>query len=230
MLLAAPRLTVWCCSMLVTTLWEGPRSHRRQGGVDSPGPRHPSRWPQTVRPVPVIHEERAGSSIRLPSDLAAVKPGTEILLVGHARHPAAYADARWVDVTLAIEGDKPLLQKSLRVFGPRQWHERNGAMVPGDPAPYRETPLRWEWAFGGSGEARNPIGRGASALRGHRPTKSVLIEASTRRRETDPVVRLPGLANATRGSRAAARRQHDPGDLAPHPPSIATRATIVRPR
>lgn len=119
-----------------------------------------------VRPLAVLHEERAGSSIRLPSDLAPVKPGTEILLVGHARHPAAYADARWVDVTLSVEGETTRLRKSLRVFGPRRWQERNGTWVPGSPAPYQETPLRWEWAFGGPGEVLNPIGRGADAIGG----------------------------------------------------------------
>ncbi len=175
-----------------------------------------------VRPVPVLHEERAGSSIRLPSDLAAVKPGTEILLVGHARHPAAYADARWVDVTLAIEGDKPLLQKSLRVFGPRQWHERNGAMVPGDPAPYRETPLRWEWAFGGSGEARNPIGRGASALRGHRPDQEChRIEGVDPADESSTLSFEPagfGPIAAHWEPRRSRAGSMTPADLAPHPP------------
>ena len=171
MLLATPRLTApfGARSMLVTdaagrdrvltvvkAAWAVPF-----GSAPSVAP-----GANEVRPVPSLHEERAGSSIRLPSDLAPVKPGTEVLLVGHARHPAEYVDARWVDVTLAVEGDKTLLRKSLRVFGPRQWEERNGAWVPGSPARYEETPLRWEWAFGGPQQARNPIGRGSAARRG----------------------------------------------------------------
>src|SRR5688572_2961718 len=67
--------------------------------------------PTDVEALPRLHEERAGSSIRVPSDLAPEKPGTEIILVGHARHPAPYPDARWVDVTLAVEAEQTLLQK-----------------------------------------------------------------------------------------------------------------------
>jgi hypothetical protein len=102
-----------------------------------------------VRTLPERYEERASSEIRFPSDLAPEKPGTEVLLVGHARHPVAYPDARWVDVTLSVEASSTRLRKSLRVFGPRRWIGEGAARTPSEPERYVETPLRWTWAAGG---------------------------------------------------------------------------------
>lgn len=120
---------------------------------------------EPVRDQQVRHAESARASVRLPSDLAPHKPGTEVLLVGHARRPVAFADARWVDVTLAVrDGERPLLEKSLRVYGPRVWERAGDAVIPGAPQHVVDTPLSWEWAWGGGDgerfEARNPVGRG----------------------------------------------------------------------
>ena len=122
--------------------------------------------PCEIHQLPVFFEERAPSAIRAPSDWAPEQPGPEVMLVGTAKHPTAYAEARWVDVTLAVEGETTRLRKSLRVFGPRRWvKQASGAWAPSEPDPYQETPLRWEWAFGGTGHAQNPIGRGARAAK-----------------------------------------------------------------
>jgi len=107
-----------------------------------------------VRDLPLRHEETALSSIRLPGDVAPHKPGTDVVLVGHARHPRAFPDARHVDVTLAISSRAELLRKTVRVYGPRRWTDAgDGTLVPSAPEPYVETPLRYEWAVGG-GEPR----------------------------------------------------------------------------
>lgn len=173
-----------------------------------------------VQALPLLHEERAGSSIRVPSDLAPEKPGTELILVGHARHPAAYPDARWVDVTLAVEGERTLLQKRLRVFGPRRWLERDGVLSPSEPERYQDTPLRWEWAHGGASEhgsdPRNPIGLGFG-----RRTPGELCHA-IEYADRDPAAAVLPAAFAPippqwepRRARAGAAA---PDDLAPHPP------------
>ncbi|MBL8743976.1 MAG: DUF2169 domain-containing protein, partial [Myxococcales bacterium] len=115
----------------------------------------PAFEPSAPRERPERFDERS-ASIRLPSDLAPEKPGTEVLLLGHARHPQAYPDARWVDVTLAVERERSLLRKSLRVFGPRAWERGPDGLVPSKPARYEETELRWEWSRRDTGA--NPVG------------------------------------------------------------------------
>ncbi|MFO0551872.1 MAG: DUF2169 domain-containing protein [Polyangiaceae bacterium] len=126
--------------------------------------------PAEVRFAAQPYEVKPAAPIQFPSDLAPHKPGTELLLNGHARHPAAFPDARWVDVTLAVSGEALLLKKALRVFGPRVWSGTASAPVPSEPGRFQDTPLRWEWAYGGSGPTgahpRNPIGRGFGAVLG----------------------------------------------------------------
>ncbi len=115
--------------------------------------------PSSPRARPELFAE-GPSSIRLPSDLAPHKPGTEVLLLGHARHPLAYRDARWVDVTLAVERDGTLLRKSLRVFGPRTWERAAGGdFVPSQPTRYEDTELCWEWSRRDPAGSVNPIGK-----------------------------------------------------------------------
>lgn len=175
--------------------------------------------PTEVEPLPVLHEERAGSSIRAPSDLAPEKPGTEIILVGHARHPAPYPDARYVDVTLAVESDKTLLEKRLRVFGPRRWMEQHGGWTPSEPERFVETPLRWEWAYGGaSGTAadpRNPIGRGFGARAAGDPCHAIEYADHDGRCATPAGFAPIGPHWAPRGNRAGSITTDE---LAPHPP------------
>ncbi len=175
-----------------------------------------------VRNLPALHEERAGSSIRLPSDLAPTKPGTEVILVGHARFPAAYPDARWVDVTLSVENGRTILRKQLRVFGPRRWQTVGGTPAPSAPERFEDTPLRWEWAFGGADvsgcDARNPIGRGFGTPReGDACHRIELADPPTGGAHPVPVGFAPLAPQwEPRRSRAGSATNDD---LAPHPPA-----------
>ncbi|NUO52883.1 MAG: DUF2169 domain-containing protein [Polyangiaceae bacterium] len=176
--------------------------------------------PTEVETLALLFEERAGSSIRVPSDLAPEKPGTEIILVGHARHPAAYPDARYVDVTLAVEAERALLEKRLRVFGPRRWIEQGGTWSPSEPERYEETPLRWEWAYGGASDGgadpRNPIGRGFGARAAGDPCHAIEY-ADRDPGSTTPAAFAPIAPHwAPRGHRAGSITTDD---LAPHPPA-----------
>jgi hypothetical protein len=104
--------------------------------------------------------EPAHSSIRVPSDLSLMKPGTDVLLVGHAYAPDRRSTTQ-MDVSLRVGP----ISKRVRVFGDRVW--RLGYAV-SSPAAFDTMPLVWERAYGGTdesrakvrGEARNPVGIG----------------------------------------------------------------------
>lgn len=111
--------------------------------------------------------EPATSSVRWAGEVHLSKPGTDVVLNGHARAP----DGRRVpqlDVALSV-GSRV---QTVRVFGDRVWKPglmgMNGIS---SPEPFREMPLVYERAFGGVHEvgdkagsvlyeARNPVGRG----------------------------------------------------------------------
>lgn len=113
-------------------------------------------------------EDPATSSIKKPSDLCDDKPGTEVLLVGHAHAPPGKSVTQ-VDVSLTMGP----IEKTVRAHGLRAWTAgRFGGLAPG---PARRVvapiPLRYELAWGGLdlsdperpvGEPRNTLGRGVA--------------------------------------------------------------------
>lgn len=112
-------------------------------------------------------DDPATSSIRKPSDLADEKPGTDILLVGHAHPPGPNATS--ADVSLRVGP----IQKTVRAHGLRvwQWGALSG-LSPGPALTIREpVPLVYDLAWGGLdlsdperpvGEPRNTVGRGVA--------------------------------------------------------------------
>lgn len=124
---------------------------------------------------PVLADEHYGepgvSSIRVPSDVSLIKPGTDVLMVGSA-YAAGGRAVQWMDVSLTAGP----LHSIVRVFGNRVW--RAGAATSATaPEPFVQMPLVWERAFGGvdsakgelRGEARNPVGAGFRAPDGEKP-------------------------------------------------------------
>jgi hypothetical protein len=112
-------------------------------------------------------KDPAASSIRKPSDLADDKPGTDVLLVGHAHPPKR--EATQVEVSLRVGP----IHKRARVHGLRVWKPGTlGGLSPGPALPIREpVPLIYELAWGGLdlsdperpvGEPRNTVGRGVA--------------------------------------------------------------------
>lgn len=108
------------------------------------------------------------ASIRFPSDLCDRKPGTDVLLVGHA-HPPLRGNADHVDVSLQMGP----VQKTVRAYGLRVWQAGAfGGVQPGPARPMRDpVPLLYELAWGGLdlddaerpvGEWRNTVGRGVA--------------------------------------------------------------------
>lgn len=129
-----------------------------QGAVTIASPQSP------VRHVDEPSFDAVSSSVRYPSDYAAEKPGTDLLMVGTA-HPRG-APAMFMDVSLRLEAGARTVSKVVRVVGPRTFVRTGDGVVPGSPGPLRPTPLVYERAFGGADagkrEPRNPVGRGFS--------------------------------------------------------------------
>lgn len=105
------------------------------------------------------------SSMHFEPEVAPLKPGTDVVLVGHA-HPDR-PGARQVDVGFQVGP----LRKVIRVFGDRRWYSRMGFYRMSDPEPFERIPLMYERAFGGWDatspdpekhrvERRNPVGVG----------------------------------------------------------------------
>jgi hypothetical protein len=119
-----------------------------------------------------FHGDAGSSSIRVASDVALTKPGTDVLLLGHAHSPGG-RPATQTDVSLAIGP----LRKTIRVFGDRVWRAGAGGADMSTPKPFTRMPLVWERAFGGFDrskngpveEPRNPVGTGFRLGDGERP-------------------------------------------------------------
>ena len=105
------------------------------------------------------------TSLRYGTEMHLAKPGTDVVLVGHA-WPTAARRVERLDVRLAVGK----AESTIRVFGDRTWR---GGMVSASmtpPQPFESMPLRYERAFGGvernaggtvvAFEERNPVGVG----------------------------------------------------------------------
>jgi len=121
--------------------------------------------------VPVVladeyYGEPGETSIRAASDLSLTKPGTDVLLVGHA-YAARGRTVSEMDVTLSVGP----VYKTVRVIGDRVWQKSGIGVSMSAPLPFEAMPLTWERAFGGSdtvdselrAEACNPVGTGFRA-------------------------------------------------------------------
>ena len=110
---------------------------------------------------PEYYGDPAASSLKVAPDVSLMKPGTDVLLVGHAYAPDGRSTSQ-MDVTLSVG----TVEKTVRVFGDRYWG-RDVEMA-SRPAPFDQMPLVWERAFGGHqqvgddyfAEIRNPVGLG----------------------------------------------------------------------
>jgi hypothetical protein len=100
------------------------------------------------------HGEPAISSVRFESETSPTKAGTDLILLGHAyssRRPSSSVDVAFV------VGD---VRKVVRVFGERRWSRGLLRWRLSDPEPFERIALRYEEAFGGPADPRNPVGTG----------------------------------------------------------------------
>lgn len=136
-----------------------------EGAVDIPLDPAPIRWSA------IYNGHSQPASIRFPAEDVPEKPGTDIVLVGTAHPPADSAEpVTEQDVTLRLARGDDLIEKTVRVYGPRTWiaSELRG-IVPSEPAALEPTPLIYELSYGGIDvsedgktdlEPRNPVGSG----------------------------------------------------------------------
>ncbi|MFN0113194.1 MAG: DUF2169 domain-containing protein [Paracoccaceae bacterium] len=121
--------------------------------------------------VPVAHMPKPSdpdkpSSLIEETDFDFMKPGTDIVVLGNAFNadPAGRGEVR---VGLLCGP----VRKTLSVIGRRRWLHSALGPVLSEPEPFREMPVRWENAFGGTDrqgapgedaavERRNPVGTG----------------------------------------------------------------------
>ena len=101
-------------------------------------------------------DEEGAGSLRCASDAAFLKPRADVLLTGTAHAPGGRA-VPMLRATLQVGS----MSKTIAVLGRRRLGGRPGvALRMPDPEPFVQMPLRYENAFGGEGDARNPVGKG----------------------------------------------------------------------
>lgn len=137
-----------------------------------------SELPVAEAQVPLVlgdthHGEPGRSSVRHASDLCPGKPGTDVVLIGHAHAPAAPVSVLDVDLRVGP------LRKVVRVFGDRHYYKSIASHGMSSPARFSKMPLVYERAFGGvdashadaahhEREARNDVGLGFVAAKSAR--------------------------------------------------------------
>jgi hypothetical protein len=132
--------------------------------------------PLTVEPE--YHADPTSSSIKRPSDVSLVKPGTDIVLLGCARTLGERPQAQ-MDVSVAVGA----IGRVVRVFGDRVWRSNGASYDMTAPEPFQVIPLVWERAFGGQDttpkgpqlDARNPVGTGFRATDGDTAVDGVAL-------------------------------------------------------
>lgn len=95
-------------------------------------------------------------------DSAMWKPRGEVVVSGSCFPPTRPARACLVGLTVRDRAGKAMVDKTLQVFGDRQW----ALGGPGEPAPFERMPVDYTRAFGGEGFAQNPIGLGHAPVKG----------------------------------------------------------------
>ena len=109
----------------------------------------------------LFHDKPDNSSLKYPSDIVFAKPGTDVIINGHA-----YNGRRGVNDIAFHAGP---VEKAIRVFGPRCWDIAVLGTRMTEPGPFDKMPLAYENAYGGVCEDEkagkrvyefNPVGAG----------------------------------------------------------------------
>lgn len=102
------------------------------------------------------HDGSPASSLEEASEIAPYLPCGGVTLRGHAHAPSGKTVPA-MSVRLAIYRDRPLIEKTLHVFGDRTRTSQSSS----NPVPFQRVPIVYERAFGGSSVDENPVGVGA---------------------------------------------------------------------
>ncbi|MBW2523158.1 MAG: DUF2169 domain-containing protein [Deltaproteobacteria bacterium] len=149
--------------------------------ISRDGALHPADEQLPLCDADVHHGEPGESSVRYESDRCPQKPGTDVVLNGHAHAPHRRPVTQ-MDVELRVGA----LRQLVRVMGDRSYHRSLGRWTISDPAPFAAMPLVYERAFGGVAlpqrddepiacEERNPVGTGYAPSRRGRDLEGVAL-------------------------------------------------------
>ncbi|HEX7878383.1 MAG TPA: DUF2169 domain-containing protein, partial [Candidatus Eisenbacteria bacterium] len=97
--------------------------------------------------------------LRSASDFAPFKPGTDLLLAGHAHAPGG-RPVPFTQVSFGVAN----FRKPAVVIGDRRLKSAMGGSSAGEPEPFTSMPLDWSRTWGGSDVPENPVGRGRHEL------------------------------------------------------------------
>jgi len=93
-------------------------------------------------------------------DMGMPKPRGEVVITGSCMTPQG-TERVASEVSFRVGN----LKKSLDVFGDRFWNDEGGVMkLMSDPEPFTEIPITYDYAFGGEGFEKNPLGKGIQSL------------------------------------------------------------------
>src|SRR5256886_15825874 len=95
--------------------------------------------------VDAYHGEPGKSTIKLPSDVSLMKPGTDVLLLGSAHAPGGQATTQ-MEVSLAAGP----VRKAIRAFGDPVGEGSGAGHAIARPAPVDTVARGWERALGGA--------------------------------------------------------------------------------
>jgi hypothetical protein len=120
--------------------------------------------PSAEQGEPILEDvywgEPGVSSLRMEGQGIYERPGTDIVISGHACAPSEVPVSRLLLTVRVAE-----LEQRALVSGDRVWRRDVVGLVPSTPQPFSKLPLRYELAFGGRVDERsviadNPIGCG----------------------------------------------------------------------
>ncbi len=138
------------------------------------------------RHEPEYFGDPGASSLRYEADLTALKPSTDVLVVGSA-HARDGKPTPSVTVGLRLGS----IEKTLVVYGERSFFVGPLGATTTKPLPFVKQPIRYERAFGGQTSSkidlRNPVGRGFATTPGELEGKPA------------PSVEYPGRDRTTAG-------------------------------
>ena len=97
------------------------------------------------------HDDNADqSSLVRVGDLHLPKPGSDVVLTGHAEAPEAVPLDQWRCEVVVRRGSKRVLRHAVNATGPRQWtRSLLGGWDLLAPSPVTSVPIRYELAYGG---------------------------------------------------------------------------------
>ncbi|WP_171463142.1 DUF2169 family type VI secretion system accessory protein [Burkholderia thailandensis] len=97
------------------------------------------------------YEGKTGaSSVKWESDLAPFKPKCDVLVRATAHAPHGTPAASWPARVRVFDTGTMVIDKGLRVTGPRSFTKGWRGWKLGEPEPTRAVPVRWEQAYGGT--------------------------------------------------------------------------------